>query len=73
MNMIALGAGLCMLGVGLGIGLGQGQLAGKAMESMAKQPEAADKIRTAMIVAMAIMETIGVLAFVIAIIMTGKL
>ena len=73
MNMIALGAGLCMLGVGLGIALGQGQLAGKAMESMAKQPEAADKIRTAMIVAMAIMETIGVLAFVIAIIMTGKL
>ena len=73
MNMIALGAAICMFGVGLGISLGQGSLAGKAMESMAKQPEAADKIRTAMIVAMAIMETIGVLAFVIAIIMTGKL
>ena len=73
MNMIALGAGICMLGAGLGIAFGQGSLAGKAMESMAKQPEAADKIRTAMIVAMAIMETIGVLSFVIAIIMTGKL
>lgn len=71
--MIALGAGLIMACAALGIAFSQGSLAGKAMESMAKQPEKAGDIRTAMIVAMAIMETIGVLAFVIAIMLVGKL
>ena len=48
-------------------------LASKAMESMGKQPEAMSGIRTSMIIAMAIMETIGVLTFVIAIVLAGKI
>lgn len=72
-GIIALGAGLAIGLAALGISIGQGMLGSKAMESMGKQPEAIGQIRTSMIVAMAIMETIGVLTFVIAIIVAGKL
>jgi len=72
-GIIAIGAGIAMGLAALGIGLGQGMLGSKAMEAMGKQPEAAGSVRTAMIVAMAIMETIGVLTFVIAIVLAGKI
>ena len=72
-GLIAIGAGLAIGLAAIGIALGQGILAGKAMESMGKQPEAMSGIRSSMIIAMAIMETIGVLSFVIAIILAGKI
>ena len=72
-GIIAIAAGIAMGLAALGIGLGQGMLGSKAMEAMGKQPEAAGSVRTAMIVAMAIMETIGVLTFVIAIVLAGKI
>ena len=72
-SLIAIGAGLAMGLAALGISIAQGILGGKAMESMGKQPEAAGSVRTALIVAMAIMETIGVLTFVIAIVLAGKI
>lgn len=72
-GLIAIGAGLAIGLAAIGIALGQGILAGKAMESMGKQPEAMSEIRSSMIIAMAIMETIGVLTFVIAIILAGKI
>lgn len=72
-SIIAIGAGIAMGFAALGIGIGQGILGARAMESMAKQPESAGQIRTSMIVAMAIMETIGVLTFVIAIVLAGSL
>jgi len=43
---IALGAGIVILGAGFGIG----RIGGSAVESMARQPEVADKIQGAMIV-----------------------
>ena len=50
--MGAIGAGLAVLGGGLGIGLiGKG-----ATESIARQPEAAGKVQTAMIIAAALIE-----------------
>lgn len=50
--MGAIGAGLAVIGAGLGIGLiGKG-----ATESIARQPEAASKIQTAMIIAAALIE-----------------
>jgi len=52
------GAGLAVLGVGLGIG----KIGGSAMEGIARQPEAADKIQTAMIVAAALIEGAGLFA-----------
>lgn len=72
-SIIAIGAGLAMGLAAIGIALGQGIIGSKAVESIARQPEAQASIRTTMIVAMAIMETIGVLTFVIAIILTGSL
>lgn len=73
MGIIAIGAAVAMGLVGLGISLGQGNALSKGLEGISKQPEAGGRIQTAMIVGMAIMETIGVLTFVIAIILTGKM
>ncbi len=73
MGIIAIGAGIAVGLAALGIALGQGFGVGKAMEGISKQPEAAGNIRTTLIVGMAIMETMGVLSFVIAIIMALKL
>lgn len=68
-----IGAGLAIGLCGLGIGIGQGIGLGRGLEGISKQPEEANTIRTTMIVGMAIMETIGVLSFVIAIIITSKM
>ena len=72
-GIIAIAAGLAIGLAAIDIAVGQGILASKAMESMGKQPEAMSGIRTSMIIAMAIMETIGVLTFVIAIVLAGKI
>lgn len=47
-----LGAGLVVIGAGLGIG----KLAAAAMEATGRQPEVAGQIRTAMIIAAALIE-----------------
>ena len=49
------GAGLVVIGAGIGIG----QIGGKAMEAIARQPEATNKIQTAMLIAAALIEGIG--------------
>lgn len=51
-SIAALGAGLAVIGAGIGIG----QIGGKAVEGIARQPEAAAKIQTAMIIAAALVE-----------------
>ena len=56
-----------------GIGIGQGIGLGKALEGISRQPEEKSTIRTTMILGMAIMETVGVLSFVIAIMLFSKL
>ncbi len=59
--MGAIGAGIAVLGAGLGIGLiGKG-----ATESIARQPEAAGKIQTAMIIAAALIEGAALFAVVV--------
>ena len=51
------GAGLIVIGAGLGIG----KIGGSAMDAIARQPEASGKIQTAMLIAAALIEGIGVL------------
>jgi len=46
------GAGLIVIGAGIGLG----QIGGKAMEGIARQPEAAGKISTNMIIIAALLE-----------------
>ena len=63
----ALGAGLCM-GIGsIAPALGEGNVAGKALEGMARQPEAASDLRTSMILGCAITESTGIYSLVVAI------
>ncbi|CAI8237287.1 MAG: ATP synthase subunit c [Flavobacteriaceae bacterium] len=46
------GAGLIVIGAGMGLG----KIGGSAMEGIARQPEAASKIQTAMIIIAALLE-----------------
>ena len=63
--MCAIGAGLCM-GIGaIGPAIGEGNAVGKALEGMARQPEAAGTLRTNMILGCAITETTGIYSLVI--------
>ena len=71
--MIGIGIGLIMGLCGLGIGLGQGIAVSRGLEGLSRQPEASGTIQTVMIVGMAIMETIGVLGFVTAILLLGRM
>ena len=60
-----LAAGLCM-GIGaIGPAIGEGNAVGKALEGMARQPEAASNLRTNMIVGCAVTETTGIYALLI--------
>lgn len=63
-----LGAGLAVIGAAYGIG----RLAASALEGMSRQPEVAGKIQTAMIIAAALIEGIGLFALVIAILLVFK-
>lgn len=57
----AIGAGLAVIGAGFGIGkIGQ-----SAMEAIGRQPEAADKIRTNMIIIAALVEGVALFAVVV--------
>jgi F-type H+-transporting ATPase subunit c len=58
----AIGAGLAVIGAGLGIG----RIGGSAMEAIARQPEATNKIQLAMIIAAALIEGAALFAIVVA-------
>lgn len=64
-----LGASLA-IGIGtIGPALAQGNVASKAVESMARQPESTNDIRGTMILGMAIMESLTIYALVIALVL----
>ncbi len=60
-GVAALGAGLAAVGAGLGIG----KIGGSALESIARQPEAAGEIRTNMILTAALVEGAAFFAMVV--------
>ena len=63
---MALAAGLCM-GIGaIGPALGEGNAVGKALEGIARQPEAASELRSNMILGCAVTETTGIYSLLIA-------
>lgn len=71
--------GLALAGVGIGVGLvvigagkGIGNIAGKAVESIARQPEAGGRIGTNMIIAAALIEGFTFFALIVAILMSNK-
>ncbi|MBP3918801.1 MAG: ATP synthase F0 subunit C [Clostridia bacterium] len=65
----ALGAGLAM-GIGsIGPAIGEGNVVGKALEGMARQPEAAGDLRSNMILGCAISESTGIYSLVVALLL----
>ncbi len=67
-SIAAIGAGLAVIGVGLGIG----RIGGQAVEAMARQPEMANKIQTAMLIAAALVEAVGLFAVVVSLMGLGN-
>lgn len=67
-QMGVIGAGLAVIGAGLGIGL----IGGKAMESIARQPESTGDIRTLTIITAALIEGAALFAIVVALLQGGN-
>ena len=63
-SIIAIGAGIALL-CGIGAGIGIGIATGKAVESIARQPEAAGEIRSTLIIGCALAEATAIYGFVI--------
>ncbi len=66
------GAGIAMGLAVLGGGLGQGRAAASALEGIARNPSAASKIQTPMLIALALIESLVLVAFAIAYFLQGK-
>ena len=71
--LIAIAAALAISLSTIGPGIGQGITASKAMEAIARQPEAAGTIRTTMILALALMESLTIYGLLISFILIGKM
>jgi F-type H+-transporting ATPase subunit c len=63
-----LGAGLAIIGAGLGFG----KIGSSALESMARQPETAGKVQTAMLIIAALLEGATFFSLIICIILAGR-
>jgi F-type H+-transporting ATPase subunit c len=68
----AVGAGLGAAITMIGAGYGFGRIGAAALESMARQPEIAGRIQTAMIVIAALLEGATFFALVVCVLMTGS-
>ncbi|HIX54269.1 MAG TPA: ATP synthase F0 subunit C [Candidatus Sphingobacterium stercoripullorum] len=66
-TLAAIGAGIAAIGAGIGIG----KIGSSAMEAIARQPEAASKIQTAMLIAAAFIEAVALFAVVVSMISNG--
>ncbi len=64
-TLAAVGAGLAVIGAGIGLG----QIGGKAVEAIARQPEASGDIRGAMILMAAFMEGAALIAILLSFIL----
>ena len=70
---IALAAGLGLGIAALGGSLGQGRAAATALDGIARNPAAAGKIMTPMILALALIESLVIYALVISFMLLGKM
>jgi F-type H+-transporting ATPase subunit c len=70
--MAALGAGLAVGLAVLGGGLGQGRTAAAALEGISRNPGAASRIQTPMILGLALIESLVLFAVFIAYLLQGK-
>jgi F-type H+-transporting ATPase subunit c len=66
-SLAAIGAGIAVIGASYGIG----KIGGNAMEAIARQPEAAGKIQTAMIISAALIEGVALFAVVVSLLVAN--
>jgi F-type H+-transporting ATPase subunit c len=66
--LLALAGGLGVSIAALGAALGQGKVGAAALEGIARQPEAAGRIQTAMIIALALIESLAIYALLVSLI-----
>jgi F-type H+-transporting ATPase subunit c len=69
----ALGAGLAIGLAAMGGSLGQGRAAAAALEGISRNPGAAPRIQTPMILGLALIESLVLFAFAIAFLLIGKI
>ena len=72
-GIIAIAAALAIAISTIGPGIGQGLAAAHAMDAIARQPEAAGTIRSNMIIAMRLLESLTIYGLLIAFLLIGKL
>jgi F-type H+-transporting ATPase subunit c len=70
--MFAIAAAIAAF-TGIGAGIGMGLATGKAVEAIARQPEAESKIRTALLLGLAFAETTAIYGLLIAILIVTKI
>ena len=71
-GIIALSSALAIALSAFGAALGQGRAVAKAMESIGRNPNSADRIQTPMIIGLALMEALAIYGLIIAFILSGK-
>lgn len=71
-GMMALAAAIAVF-VGVGAGVGTGLSTGKAVESIARQPEASGKITVALLIGNAFAEATAVYGLLVALMILGKI
>lgn len=67
-GLIAIAAGIAIC-AGLGTGIGEGIAASKAIEAVGRNPEAESKIRTMMILGIALTETVAIYGLLVSILL----
>ena len=68
LGLSAIGAGVAMI-AGIGVGLGQGIATGKALESIARQPEAKGDLLQTLFIGLAMSETSIIFPLIVAIVL----
>ena len=70
--IIAIASAIAIAVSTIGPGIGQGLAAAAALNGIARQPEAAGSIRSTLIIAMALMESLTIYGLLIALMLVGK-
>jgi F-type H+-transporting ATPase subunit c len=70
---VAIAAGLAVAIAAFGAALGQGRVGAAAMESIGRNPNAAEKLFLPLVLTLALLEALALYGFVIAILLQGKI
>ncbi|RMD84937.1 MAG: F0F1 ATP synthase subunit C [Candidatus Dadabacteria bacterium] len=71
-GLLAIGAGVAVAVAAFGCALGQSRVAAAALESIGRNPSAAGKLFTPMILGLVFIEVLYILSFVVAYFLQGK-